>query len=548
VTTTFQALGLHPQLVQAVSELGFVTPTPIQSATIPLLLNGRDVLGQAQTGTGKTAAFALPMLHAIEPRSAGVQGLVVAPTRELANQVATAIYSYGQYRHVRVLPIYGGQSYARQISRLERGVDIVVGTPGRMLDLIRKHVLDLSNVRYLVLDEADEMLSMGFVEDIETILQEIPAARQSALFSATLSGAVRALADRYMATPESITINPENLTLSSTEQRCYVVRSSDKLAAVSRLLEMEKVTSALIFTRTRVSTAELAEALSVRGFQSEALHGDLGQDAREAVLGRFRRQRFTCLVATDVAARGLDIDDVTHVINYDLPLDPEYYVHRIGRTGRAGKEGTAISLVTPKEMWRLSRIEKYTRSPILRAELPSKDQVLKHRDDCFVGELQNELGKGKLEHERDLVSQLIESGCDPLDVAAAAIQLARMGEGDRLLEDIVDVSKPAKRNGRHTKSYAGNKGRNTSSRGKRSHEPDMVRLSMNLGKSQQLHPGEIVGAIAGTARVPGQAIGAIRIGKHETFVDVTEKHADRVLQRMRGWKVRGNAVVLRRAD
>ena len=547
MTNTFQDFGLHPELIKAVSELGFEVPTPIQSAAIPLLLDGRDVMGQAQTGTGKTAAFALPMLNAIVPHSTGVQGLVIAPTRELANQVSTAIYSYGQYRKVRVLPIYGGQSYSRQISRLERGVDIVVGTPGRMLDLIRKRVLDLSSVRYLVLDEADEMLSMGFVEDIEAILGEIPGERQSALFSATLPASVRVLADRYMVNPESIAISPESLTVPNTEQRCYVVRDSDKVAAVSRLLEAERVSSALIFARTRVGTAQLAEALSVRGFQAEALHGDLGQDAREAVLGRFRRKRFTCLVATDVAARGLDIEDISHVINYDLPLDPEYYVHRIGRTGRAGKDGIAISLVTPNEIWRLARIEKYMRSSIQRAELPSKAQVLKHRDDCFVGELKSNLDGRQLESERDLVSRLVASGCDPVDIAAAAIQLARAGESDRVLEDIVEYSNPAERRGRHSKAYAKNNGREERSRGKSSHESDMVRLSMNLGKAQQVHPGEIVGAIAGTARIPGQAIGAIRIGRDQTFVDVTEQHADRVLQMMRGWKVRGHTVVLQRA-
>ena len=541
MTTTFQTLGLRPELVQTVTDLGYEMPTPIQAGTIPLLLAGRDVLGQAQTGTGKTAAFALPMLHALDPASADVQGLVVAPTRELANQVATAIYGYGQQCDVRVLPVYGGQSYSRQINRLRRGVDIVVGTPGRMLDLINKDVLDLSGVRFLVLDEADEMLSMGFVDDIKAILSQTPETRQTALFSATLPAPIRHLADQYMHAPEAVTVNPKQLTVANTEQRYYVVRESDKLAALTRLLETETITSVLVFARTRAGAAELAEALFERGFQAEALHGELRQQARETILGRFRRGQITILVATDVAARGLDIEDISHVVNYDLPFDTEYYVHRIGRTGRAGKAGTAITLVTPKERWRVRRIEKFTHSSIAPARLPTAPQVLNRRDERFMDRLTGQLVQGELERERDLVAKLAEAGGDPLDIAAAAIQLARAGERQRPIEEISEVQTPSTRRAHHREPQRKRSRRNGG------HEPGMVRLSINLGKAEGLRPGEIVGAIASIAQIPGRAIGAIAIHNRQTFVDVTEKHAENVLRKMSGWKLRGQTVSLQRA-
>ncbi|MEE8390844.1 MAG: DEAD/DEAH box helicase, partial [Anaerolineae bacterium] len=518
-----------------------------QEKAIPLLLAGRDVLGQAQTGTGKTAAFALPMLHALDSQCANVQGLVVAPTRELANQVAKAICSYGSHRDVRVLPVYGGQSYNRQINRLKRGVDIVVGTPGRMLDLINKKVLDLGSVRFLVLDEADEMLSMGFIEDIEAILSETPDTRQTALFSATLPAPIHNLADRYMHAPEAITINPKQLTVSNIEQRYYVVRENNKLSALTRLLEMETVTSALIFARTRVGTAELAEALLSRGFQAEALHGDLSQQIRETILGHFRRGQVTLLVATDVAARGLDIEDISHVINYDLPLDLEYYVHRIGRTGRAGKKGIAITLVTPQERWRVRKIEKYARCSITSAKLPTATQILNRRDERFLDQLTDQLAQGQLTSERAMIAKLVESGCDPLDIAAAAIQLARAEEQQRPIEKIAEIKAPAKRHAHHRKAQGKHAPRSKRSRRKGGREPDMVRLSMNVGRAHSLHPGEIVGSIAGTARIPGKAIGAIDIHERHAFVDVSEQHAERVLRKMKGWKLRGQAVVIQRA-
>ncbi len=548
MSTEFEAFALHPALMQAVDELGYESPTPIQQRAIPALMSGRDVLGQAQTGTGKTAAFALPMLHGLQTDEARgrVQGLVVTPTRELAIQVAKAIYEYGQHRGVRVLAVYGGQSYSHQISRLQRGVDIVIGTPGRMLDLIRKNELDLSAVRYLVLDEADEMLSMGFIEDIEAILSETPPTRQTALFSATLPEPIRRLADRYMSAPEAITINPKRLTVAETEQRYYVVNEEDKLAALTRLLETEEITSALVFVRTKVRASELSDALLARGIQAEALHGDLSQPAREAVMNRFRRGQLTMLVATDVAARGLDIDDVSHVINYDMPFDPEVYVHRIGRTGRAGRKGVALMLATPRERRRLQEIEAFTMQPIARAKLPTPAEILARRDAQFLlkmgGQLENVSGS-----EHALVAQMVAAGYSVEDVAAAAIRLARAQEQQRPIEEIHEI--PV-RSQQHRAKFEEqpDRGPKRPPRRKGEREPGMVRLWLNVGAAHGIRPRDIVGAIAGETGIPGRAIGAIEIQPQQTFVDVAERHATQVLHKMKHWKVRGRVVVLKASD
>jgi ATP-dependent RNA helicase DeaD len=336
MTTDFTSLNLREELVQTVTALGYTEPTAIQAAMIPVMLTGVDVIGQAQTGTGKTAAFALPILHNFKSNRKP-QALVLAPTRELALQVAEAMLAYGRLLKVRVLPVYGGQPYAPQISQLKRGVDIVVGTPGRLIDLMERNLLDLSDVKTVVLDEADEMLNMGFIESVEAILAATPTERQTALFSATLPTRIRALANRFMRDPQSVSVKRATMTVQATEQRYYLVHESDKLNALTNLFEMEPITSALVFARTRVETTRLASELSQRGFPAEALNGDLEQNARERILGRFRSNELKVLVATDVAARGLDIDDISHVINFQLPDDPEVYVHRIGRTGRAGK-------------------------------------------------------------------------------------------------------------------------------------------------------------------------------------------------------------------
>ena len=440
MTTAFATLGLCPGLVQTVTVLGYTQPTPIQARAIPELLAGRDVLGQAQTGTGKTAAFALPMLQLLELQGTGVQGLVLTPTRELATQVADAIYRYGHALGGRVLPIYGGQAYARQQQRLARGVPIVVGTPGRTLDLLRQGALDLGTVRYLVLDEADAMLQMGFIEDVEALLSATPPTRQTALFSATLPAAIRHLAARYMRDPLTVAID-EARTVPQTTQRYYLLQEGSKVAALALLLEAEEIKSALIFTRTRVGAAELAETLVARGYPAEALHGDLSQVARETVLGRFRTGRVTLLVSTDVGARGLDIAEVSHVINFDMPFDVTDYVHRIGRTGRAGRPGMALTLVTPSERHRLRAIEKFTGQPLVHATLPSPAAVEAQRDARFKRRLDTLLAESNLHRELMLVKELAAgSDADVARIAAAAIQLARAPEQHRPLTAVRELS------------------------------------------------------------------------------------------------------------
>jgi ATP-dependent RNA helicase DeaD len=560
MTNEFDQLGLHPQLVQAVSERGYSTPTPIQTKIIPLMLAGQDVLGQAQTGTGKTAAFALPILHLITPGAGHVQALIVAPTRELAMQVAKAVYEYGRHRDVRVLAIYGGQPYGRQINRLRKGVDVVVGTPGRLLDLIKQKVLDLSQVRTVVLDEADEMLSMGFVEDIETILEKTPSERQTALFSATLPPAIRRLADQYMHDPQAITIQRQQLTVAAIEQRYYLVNEADKLSALTRLFEVEDITSALIFVRTRLGTGELANELTVRGFPAEVLNGDLSQGARERVMVRFRRNQIKVLVATDVAARGLDVDDISHVFNYDLPQDPEVYVHRVGRTGRAGKTGIAITLLTPREQWRLRRIEKYARQKIAQATLPTVADIQARREAELLEQAMVWLRRGRCSRERELVTQLVEEGHDVMDIAAVALKLARAEEKQRPIPPIGEPvqNRPRQdkhrngrmRNGNRRVGNGNGRMRNGNGRGqasKQSHEKGMVRLMLSAGKEHGTRPNDVVGTIAFHADIPGRTIGAIRIQDQHTLVDVPEKFVTQILDKSGSYQIHRQAVTIERA-
>lgn len=558
MTTEWTSLALHPELVQAVTELGYAAPTPIQSAVIPLMLAGQDVIAQAQTGTGKTAAFALPILQAHQGNEKQVQSLVLAPTRELAIQVASAIYGYGRHHGVRVLAVYGGQPYERQINRLKRGIDVVVGTPGRLLDLIRQSALDLSAVRTVVLDEADEMLSMGFIEDIETILGETPDVRQTALFSATLPAEIRRLAEHYMNDPQSVRIGASQMTVSGLTQRYYLVREEDKLAALTRLFEFDEISSALIFVRTRAGTGELASELTARGFPAEALNGDLSQDAREQVLQRFRRGQSSVLVATDVAARGLDIDDISHVFNFDLPPDQEVYLHRVGRTGRAGKTGIAISLVTPREQWLLRRIESFTRQVIERGTLPSEADIMQRREARLLEQMEVWLTRGRSRRERDLVTQLAESGHDPLDIAAAALKIARSEEKQRPIAPISEIREQRPREERwdarprsrreapRREGYRSERGGEFPRDGSQSREPGMVRLTMSAGRMHGIRANDVVGAIAYHANIPGSTIGAIRIQEDRTLVDVPQQYVTQVLDKGDGYRIRKHMVRVER--
>jgi ATP-dependent RNA helicase DeaD len=559
MTNEFTTLNLRPELQQAVAERGYTTPSAIQAGIIPIMLTGADVIGQAQTGTGKTAAFSLPILNNLVPNQGHIQALILAPTRELALQVAGAMVEYGQYCKVRVLAVYGGQPYAPQINQLKRGVDVVVGTPGRLIDLMERGVLDLSQLRTLVLDEADEMLSMGFVDDIEAILKETPAERQTALFSATLPREIRRLAESYMREPQSVTIERAQMTVEAIEQRYYLVREGDKLALITRLFEVDEISSALIFVRTRANSSELSSTLSTRGFPAEALNGDLSQEARERTLNRFRQGLVKVLVATDVAARGLDIDDISHVFNFHLPDDPEVYVHRIGRTGRAGKTGIAISLLTPFEQRRLRDIEHFTRRKMVLFPIPTVEDVEKHREALLLNKLTKGLELGA-KREMLLVNQLVAEGHDPLQLAAVAIRLMRGDEKQGALAHISEVreTRPERPEQRGTYGkrgeFSGAPRKNSDynkpggrSHDSASHERGMVRLTIGRGKIHGIRPNEVVSSIAYYAEIPGNIIGKIHIHDKHTFVDVPEQYVAKVLAKASSYRIHKQPVTVERA-
>jgi ATP-dependent RNA helicase DeaD len=547
----FDHFNLRPQLLRTITELGYSEPTAIQKAAIPALLAGRDLIGQAQTGTGKTAAFALPLLQRITARNQGVQGLVLAPTRELAIQVADAIHSYGRELGIAVLAVYGGQSYQQQIRSLRQGVDVLVATPGRLLDLVRQGTLSLATVQAVVLDEADEMLSMGFVEDIEQILEQTPSQRQTMLFSATISKRVLELSGRYLRDPEMVTITPRQLTGTTIKQRYYLVNQQDKIAALTRLFEMETIESAIIFVRTRIGTGELANQLTARGFAAEALNGDLSQDARIQVLNRYRNGQVRVLVATDVAARGLDIDDISHVFNFDLPDDPEVYVHRIGRTGRAGREGTAISLLTPKDRWQLRRIEDYTRFKLERAELPTIQQIEHHRQALLMEQLEVWIRRGRCRREREMVDLLVQTGNDPLDVAAAAMKLARNDEKKRPIDPITPIKEELFRQ-RERKSdrfsRRGPQGAGPGARrgGDRDRDQDMVTLLLDIGRTDGISVNHVVAAIAHYSGINAGRLGKIRLESQQTTVDVPEPLVGQLLAKNGAYRIGRRTVTLQR--
>jgi len=542
MTTEFSQLGLNPLLEQTVSELGYLTPTPIQSKIIPLMLEGHDVIGQAQTGTGKTAAFLLPIIQTMEQGNRGIKALVIVPTRELAMQVAKAASELGKCLNVRVLAVYGGQPYSPQINRLKQSVDIVVGTPGRLLDLIDKDVLDLSHVSTVVLDEADEMLSMGFIEDIEKIISTLPSERQTALFSATIPSRIGIISKKYMNSPKSINIISKHLTVDAIDHRYYMVNKDEKLAVLTRIFEIEKITRALIFVKTRVGTSDLVNELMGRGFPAEALNGDLNQQTREQVLNRFRRNQITTLVATDVAARGLDIDDISHVFNYDLPDDPELYVHRVGRTGRAGKKGIAISLVTSKSLFHLRQIERFTKQVLTRMPIPKKEDIEKHREALLLEKLTNYLQRGDCQKESQLVIRMVDMGYDPLLIAAIALKIVTSGEKQRPIPQISEVQEALPRVKTAIKSL---KKVMAPKHNKALLEEGMVRLTLSAGKSHGISPADVVGTIAYHGNFPGHAIGAITIYDKYTLVDVPQQYVAQALAKAGKCRIRKNAVTLK---
>ncbi len=518
---TFADLGISEPILKAITEVGYEAPTPIQEKTIPPLLAGRDLIGQAQTGTGKTAAFAIPMLEKIDIGSPEVQALVLAPTRELALQVAEAIHTYSRYLgRVGVLPVYGGQPIQLQLKRLDRGVQVVVGTPGRIMDHLRRGSLRLDAVRFVVLDEADEMLRMGFIEDVEWILAQAPAERQTALFSATVPREIRRIAERHLKDPVPIEIEHKTLTVPAIEQRYLNVSPQQKLDALARILETESTEAVLIFTRTRIAASEVAERLEARGYAAEAMHGDMNQVQRESVIRRLRSGQVEIVVATDVAARGLDVERISHVINYDIPSDVEVYVHRIGRTGRAGRSGVAVLFISPRERRMMNEIERYTGQRIMPMRMPTQADVAARRIALFKDSIRQSVQEGDLDLYLSLVEELVEEGLELAEIAAGAARLAR---GDRPLE--VEVEPEAEQVART--------------------EDGMVRLFLGAGSWAGVRPGDIVGAIANEAGVPGKAIGSIDIYDRFTFVEIPAQYRDQVLERMAQATIRGRPVNIR---
>ncbi len=545
----FKAFGLSPAILTAVERVGYETPSPIQSATIPLLLEGRDMVGQAQTGTGKTAAFALPFLSGIEVAVKATQLLVLAPTRELAIQVAEAMQGYASgLKGFHVLPIYGGQAIETQLRALKRGVHVVVGTPGRVMDHMRRGTLKLDQLKGLVLDEADEMLRMGFIDDVKWILERTPKERQTALFSATMPDAIRRIAEKHLNNPEHISVKVKTATADTINQRSWLVAGMHKLDALTRILEAEPFDAMLVFVRTKTSTVALAEKLEARGFAAAPLNGDIAQNQRERTVQRLKKGKLDIIVATDVAARGLDVERISHVVNFDIPYDTEAYIHRIGRTGRAGRTGEAIIFVSHRERRMLRTIEKAIGRKIHSMQLPTVAEVNLRRVSRFKERIGEVLTQGDLSFYRGLVEEFVdETNVDPMDLAAA---LARMSRGDRALllsepknreqAHITDHGPKQKRRDRqsppdHRESARAGRGESLP-HGPRDRNSGFTRYRIEVGYIHGVKPGNIVGAIANEAGMDHTDIGHIDIQHDHSFVDLPSgmpAEVFRILQRTR---------------
>lgn len=545
-TTSFADLALRPELLHALTRLGYEEPTPIQREAIPPLMEGRDLLGQAATGTGKTAAFALPVLQRMAPDGAGGQpmALVLVPTRELAVQVSEAFHHYGRDLGARILPIYGGQPIGRQLRALQQGVDVVVATPGRALDHIGRGTLRLDDLKMVVLDEADEMLDMGFAEEIEAILQETPEDRQTVLFSATMPPRINGIARRHLNDPVRIEMGRETTAPGEAplvRQVAYIVPRAHKPAALGRVLDVEAPTAAIVFCRTRDEVDQLTETLNGRGYRAEALHGGMGQEQRDRVMGRLRSGTAELLVATDVAARGLDVEQLTHVVNYDVPSAPESYVHRIGRVGRAGREGVAITLAEPREHRMLKTIERVTKRRITVEKVPTIADLHARRLELTRAALHESLLEDDLERFRVVVETLADE-FDIMEVALAAVKLAHeAGGGADDEEEIPDVAPVAGREGRGRRE-------NTGPQERRGRGPagGMTRLFIGAGRSSGVRPQDLVGAIAGETRLSGREVGAIEISDRFSLVEVPESAADEVIATLRGATIKGRKATVRR--
>ncbi len=534
---SFAQLALNTPIQNALIDVGYETPTPIQAQTIPLLLDGKDVVGQAQTGTGKTAAFALPLLSRLELNTADPQVLVLAPTRELAIQVAEAFQKYAMHLPgFHVLPIYGGQDYGSQIRALRRGVQVVVGTPGRVTDHMRRGTLKIDQLRTLVLDEADEMLRMGFIDEVEWILEQTPPKRQIALFSATMPAQIRRIAQKHLKDPAEITIEVRTTTAETIRQRYWPVSGMHKLDALTRILEAEPFDALLVFVRTKIATAELADKLAARGFAAAALNGDIPQHQRERTVEHLKNGRLDILVATDVAARGLDVGRVSHVVNYDIPYDTESYVHRIGRTGRAGKTGDAILFVAPRERRMLAAIEKATRQKIEIMVLPTTEQINDTRIAKFKQRITDTIAKGDNDFFENLIEQYQQEHNVPTHQIAAALAQLLQGDDPFLLEKKEKIASHAR--GKDSKPEHGKEPGQRSQRSGEKLVPGegMEIFRIEVGHTHDVSPGNIVGAIANEAELDSKCIGRIKILDDHSLVELPlgmPREILRILQRTR---------------
>jgi len=545
---TFAALGLGDSMLAALRDVGYETPSAIQAATIPTLLAGRDVVGLAQTGTGKTAAFALPILDRLDLSQKTPQALVLAPTRELALQVCEAFEKYASHlRGVHVLPVYGGQGYGVQLSALRRGVHIIVGTPGRIMDHLDKGTLDLTELKYLVLDEADEMLKMGFAEDVETILADTPDTKQVALFSATMPAAIRRISQQYLNNPEEITVKTKTTTSSTITQRYLIVSFQQKMDALTRILETENFDGMIVFGRTKSVTEEIAEKLRARGYSAAAINGDVAQPVRERTINQLKSGKLDILVATDVAARGLDVERISHVVNFDIPTDTESYVHRIGRTGRAGRSGDAISFVTPRERGLVRAIERATRQELTEIPLPSVDEVNVTRLARFDDRITAALGEtDRIDRFRDIVAHYVRHNDVPEVDVAAALAVVAQGQSRLLLEP--DPEPSHRERGDRDRDRGERPGRSDRDGGERRPRPrrdGMATYRIAVGKRHRVEPRQIVGALANEGGLKRDDFGAIDIRPDFSLVELPADLSRATLDRLEDTRISGRLIELR---
>jgi len=590
----FTELGLAPELLKAVAQMGFEEASLIQSQAIPHLLAGSDVVGQSQTGSGKTLAFALPAIACVDPKVRAPQVLILGPTRELVNQVAEEVAKLTAFKKgVREIPIYGGQSYERQLRGLRDGAQIIIGTPGRVMDHLERGTLKMDQIKMVILDEADRMLDMGFVDDIRTILKQAPAQRQTVFFSATLPRLIQDLIKTFTRNPVNVTIEAQARTMPDIDQVYYEVDRRFKLDVLCRLIDLQDIKFGIIFCATKMMVDELTEHLIARGYAADKMHGDMTQALRERVIAKFKRRGLEFLIATDVAARGLDVDDIEVVFNYDLPNDGEDYIHRIGRTGRAGRSGRAITFVSGREIYKMQNIIRFTKSKVRRERIPSEDEVEAKRANSFHDALKKTLEEGKYDKQEALIGRLLDQGFAATDIASALIHLLakpeekapepvreersygrrddyqrsddrsdrprpprddrggdRGGKADRFtppgrFDRPERADRPERSERPERKEFAPK--RTEREEGPISHEPGMARVILGVGREHDIMPGDILGVIVGTTKLPKEAVGVIRLYPKQSFVDVAEEHAELVVAKLSGIQFKGRKLWAKRA-